>query len=391
MDVDGPLPSNVMMDDFDDGLPTEVMSNIDPPSDVAPPSEHSDGNNDVSIRPPSVVPSGGGGIPSFSELDSMLSSEFLNDDDDHDGGPPSDSGPPSDGASPFEDNDDGNNEVSTQPPSIVASGDGGIPSFSHSDSMMLPEANAWDCKLLFNQSPPGRGEDLVDLCDHLGSGLNYQFPPRFHGPECRGALETELKFAAIQCGYKLYVSTSNNPSKRTEYTQRAIEVNVACQCSRVHTSCRKLSNSRILTSVWPRKKDQVCPFRFVIYMCSDGKGERSNRWFLASRPKTKINSCRTHKFHLPVKPKHPRTSMSPLSPSEIELAKQCAQVDSPAPAVAAILNVRNTKGHTATKQQVNQTKRLGKQLKNGDLNHDATSNCSETHPRPRSERGRELC
>jgi hypothetical protein len=74
-----------------------------------------------------------------------------------------------------------------------------------------------------------------------------------------------------------------------------------------------------------------------------------------------------------MKPKHLHTPMSLLAPSEIKLAKQCANMDFAAPAVAAILNERNTKGHTVTKQQINQMKRLEKQLKSGDLNPDATT------------------
>jgi hypothetical protein len=71
--------------------------------------------------------------------------------------------------------------------------------------------------------------------NELGPLSEYEFPPRFHGLHCRDALETELKLAAIQCGYnKLHTSTSNDPTNDHFYhTQRAMQVNFACQCSRV--------------------------------------------------------------------------------------------------------------------------------------------------------------
>jgi hypothetical protein len=67
---------------------------------------------------------------------------------------------------------------------------------------MLSVASTWDCKLLFNhKSPPGGNEDLVDLCDPLESGFDYQFPPHnFHGVDSLVPLINELKLAAIQCG-----------------------------------------------------------------------------------------------------------------------------------------------------------------------------------------------
>jgi hypothetical protein len=39
---------------------------------------------------------------------------------------------------------------------------------------MLSVASTWDCKLLFNKSPPGEKEDLFDLCDPLGSAFRQR-------------------------------------------------------------------------------------------------------------------------------------------------------------------------------------------------------------------------
>jgi hypothetical protein len=159
---------------------------------------------------------------------------------------------------------------------------------------VLAESSSWDCKKLqFNQLPPGsEKEDLVDLCDKMASGSNYLPPPWFRGLQCREALETEVQLAATECGFVLNSSGARDPSKskadQRANTTRAVEVNFACQCSRVFL-CRRqgVNNGRIFTSVRAKNKNQSCPFRFVVYMCGDRQGERSNRWFLARHPKRK--------------------------------------------------------------------------------------------------------
>jgi hypothetical protein len=74
-----------------------------------------------------------------------------------------------------------------------------------------------------------------------------------------------------------------------------------------------------------------------------------------------------------MKPSHLHTSLSLLPPEEIALAKSCAKVDIGAPAVAAVLNVRNSTGNHVTTDQVRWLKRVEKSISDGELTPDASS------------------
>ena len=73
---------------------------------------------------------------------------------------------------------------------------------------MLNKHMEWSSDLPFNTSPLNMSTNIVNLCEIMQEGREYEFPDHLNGIENKTKVFTELKIAAIQSGYNLQVRPS---------------------------------------------------------------------------------------------------------------------------------------------------------------------------------------
>ena len=169
------------------------------------------------------------------------------------------------------------------------------------------ELNTWDCRLMFNESPPTEDPKVIDLLDFLEpislsvafdrdcdvtsypSHCLYRFPPkRYKGLDAKQKLFRDVCTAANHSSYKL---VSGDSKKRMfgksftlacsfHYTSRAKDPplssdslykdNIKKQCIRTN---RKIENRGPAGKSMPRKsnrsrprdKSLICPFHIILF------------------------------------------------------------------------------------------------------------------------------
>jgi hypothetical protein len=189
---------------------------------------------------------------------------------------------------------------------------------------------------------------IVDLCKYLlppaqnnpnfPAGSNYMFPCRFEGENSKILLVTELKIAAIKCGFSLIITTSRKkPSSIT--SERGMQVRLGCtssiafkEISESHGMENEVLNNHPLSEKLTYTKraidtEDTCSFAFVIFMQKDNAVLYPKRWFLAFRKGLDaILKCNYHAHHFKLDANLISVSTGLLSDEEKKLLKDCSQL-----------------------------------------------------------------
>lgn len=218
----------------------------------------------------------------------------------------------------------------------------------------------WKCNLWFNEAPSLAEEPkMVDLCQMLlppyppkkdfPPGSNYMFPSHFLGEESRHKLISELKIAALKCGFCLIITNSGSYHK-TQSTDRAYLVRLGCKhsVSFQSNSSNNKEQPALTTSAAPTKatytnraenKQEACPFAFIIFLQKDTSTIHPKRWFLAyKKGLDAISQYNLHKNHYQLDTNLISSSMDLLTEQERQLLRDCGQLYMQSNVTAALLS-----------------------------------------------------
>ena len=192
----------------------------------------------------------------------------------------------------------------------------------------------WECSLPFNESLTNELPKYVDLCKMFTIEEAYMFPIRFTGESSKEKLIQELKIAAMKAGFALMLRTTSRRKSRF-YDQTC---HLYCQHG-VPFRHRNKQNVRVAKSKWCVGASEKCNFRVIIGLLRD-----SGRWVFKNFNWEKQTTCDVHTGHFKLDISHIHTGIALLSSSEIELSRNCSQLNISYSSTTELLNLRNFLG-----------------------------------------------
>ena len=166
----------------------------------------------------------------------------------------------------------------------------------------------------------------------------FIFPNRFSGIDSKSLLITELKVAGMKEGYCLVHRSTKSKKQMENDGNFSSYVSLYCVHA-VPFRKRKTMLKRLCKTRYCMDSDHKCTFHFNIALLKS-----SGRWQLMNcKGKSKL-VCRNHSGHLKMNSSHLDCSTKFLSPEEIALAKNCAQIHMNCTMTSELLSVRNYLG-----------------------------------------------
>ena len=193
----------------------------------------------------------------------------------------------------------------------------------------------WNNNMEFNLSPSPQDEsNYIDLCTILKGKKPLELPQHFNGISGKKKLITALKISAIKSGFGL-VHRSSKSVKNLEKTPSAAYLTLQCSHGLTYHGKEKTFDL-VSKTKWSRKCDIKCRFRINISL-----NKYSNSWYIHNNKSSKNNNDHDHIGHYKMDTAHIHTNVHMLPKDEIELARQCSQLNMTNSNMASLINIRD--------------------------------------------------
>ena len=242
-----------------------------------------------------------------------------------------------------------------------------IPDLYKTLDQYINDKKGWASPLELNISPAcDPNPRYIDICTVLNGDSIYALPEQYNGLNSKKKLITDLKISAIKSGFALVQRTSKS-QKQLKTDNLLSYISLRCQHGIKYDPKDKVYK-QVYKSKYCAKLKDCCNFRVNISLCG-----LTNKWRIHHLKGKNRHFHSIHTGHFKLSPSHIHTQISMMPPKEIELAKNCSQINMTNSSMASLVSIRDALGigNTWNRFQIRYQNKIFSDL--NDLEPDASS------------------
>ena len=242
-----------------------------------------------------------------------------------------------------------------------------IPDLYKTLDQYINDKKGWSAPLELNISPVSDpNPQYLDICTVLNGDTPIALPSQYNGLESKKRLIIDLKISAIKSGFALVQRTSKS-QKQLKNDNLLCYISLRCQHGIKYDPKDKVYK-QVYKSKYCAKLKECCNFRVNISLCGV-----TNIWSIHHIKGKNKHLHSIHTGHFKLSPSHIHTQISMMPPKEIELAKNCSQINMTNSSMASLVSIRDALGigNTWNRFQIRYQNKIFSDL--NDLEPDASS------------------